>query len=240
MFIVAFDTSGANSSVAIMLDNEVVSHMSVKNSLSHSQALLPLVRNAMEELDLDLADLDYIACAVGPGSFTGLRIGIATAKGLALSLNKLIIPVPTLFALAYNVFDTSSIICPILDARRGNVYFGFYQWENGVLIELSAPNLESIENVFEKALEFDKNIIFVGDGVSLYSELIEKNNKFFVAPNNLCLHNASSVALLGKQLFQADAELPCVSISPLYLKKPQAEIDLENSKANGLGGKNND
>ena len=125
MKILAMDTSGQTASAALVDGNKLVGEYTQNDKLTHSQTILPMIAEICRQTNTEPAELDYIACAVGPGSFTGLRIGAATAKGLCLGWDKPLIPVPTLDALAYNVFMTDAVVCPIMDARRNQVYACF-------------------------------------------------------------------------------------------------------------------
>ena len=129
MKILAIDTSGQTASAALIEDEKLIGEFTQNDKLTHSQTILPMVAEICEKTNTDPKDVDYIACAVGPGSFTGLRIGAATAKGLCLGLNKPLLAVPTLDALAYHMFMTDAIVCPIMDARRQQVYACFYEWQ---------------------------------------------------------------------------------------------------------------
>ena len=136
MKILALDSSGLVASVALIQDETLVAEYTMNYKKTHSQTLLPMLDEIKKAVDLDLETLDAIAVAAGPGSFTGLRIGSATAKGLGLALDKPLIPVPTLEALAYNLYDTpeDTLICPIMDARRKQVYTGIYAFKDHCLI----------------------------------------------------------------------------------------------------------
>lgn len=140
MKILALDTTGQVASVALADEEKLIGEYTINYKMTHSQTIMPMVDAVVKMTDFDLSTVDYIACSQGPGSFTGLRIGAATAKGLALGLNKKIVPVPTLDALAYNIFETDKIICPIMDARRSQVYTALYQWEDGKLQNLTGHN----------------------------------------------------------------------------------------------------
>ena len=151
MKILAMDTSGQTASAALVDGNKLVGEYTQNDKLTHSQTILPMIAEICRQTNTEPAELDYIACAVGPGSFTGLRIGAATAKGLCLGWDKPLIPVPTLDALAYNVFMTDAVVCPIMDARRNQVYACFYQWHGEILVPLTKYMAESIEIVMEMA-----------------------------------------------------------------------------------------
>ena len=130
MRILALDSSGLVASVAVVEDAELRGEYTINYKKTHSQTLLPMLEEIVQSTGLDLKEIDAIAIAAGPGSFTGLRIGSATAKGLGLALKKPIVPVSTVDALAYNMYGTDCLVCPIMDARRNQVYTGIYEFKN--------------------------------------------------------------------------------------------------------------
>ena len=156
MKILSLDSSGMVASVAILEDERLLAEYTVNYKKTHSQTLLPMLQEIAQMVELDLETVDAIAVAGGPGSFTGLRIGSATAKGLGLALKKPLVHVPTLEGLAYNLFGTEKIICPMMDARRNQVYSGFYsfEWkdgeENGFVFKIEKSQLDIlIESIKE-------------------------------------------------------------------------------------------
>ena len=140
MKILALDSSGLVASVAVVEDEKLLAEYTVNYKKTHSQTLLPMLDEIGKMIDLDLSTIDAIAVAAGPGSFTGLRIGSATAKGLGLALDKPLIAVPTVDALAYNLYGTDKLVCPIMDARRSQVYTGVYAFDDRTLQSLKAPD----------------------------------------------------------------------------------------------------
>jgi tRNA threonylcarbamoyladenosine biosynthesis protein TsaB len=177
-------------------------------------------------IQIDINDIDYIACANGPGSFTGLRIGIATAKGLAHSLGKKIIPVPTLDALAYNVFDTCKIIVPIIDARRSHVYTSIYKWQGGVPVPIVPCCAKDIDILIQDLASFESPAIFCGDGTILHkNKIIDAGHK--IAPTSLIMQKASSVGSLAFHILSQGDILTYSSFKPFYLKVTQAEREYE-------------
>ena len=154
MKLLALDSSGLVASVAVLEDDSLLAEYTVNYKKTHSQTLLPMLDTVAQMIELNLNDLDAIAIAAGPGSFTGLRIGSATAKGLGLALNKPLIAVPTVDALAYNLFGTDKLICPIMDARRAQVYTGIYRFEDHKLIPLENQMAISVKELAEKLNTF--------------------------------------------------------------------------------------
>lgn len=227
MKILAIDTSGQTASAAIIEDSRLIGEFSQNDKLTHSQTIMPMVAMLCEQTNTKKEELDYIACAVGPGSFTGLRIGAATAKGLCLGLNKPLLAVPTLDALAYNVFMTNAIVCPIMDARRGQVYACFYEWTDDKLEHLTEYMAQSIEVIINMAQAFERPVLFLGDGVPVHREKLEKNPQFYFAPASCSLQRAASVAALGKRLAEEGKAISGNELELIYLRKSQAERERE-------------
>ena len=231
MNILALDTSGQTASVAIIKDNVMIGEYTINHKMTHSQTIMPIIAELVKMVELPLSALDAVAVASGPGSFTGLRIGAATAKGLAFALQIPIVPVPTLDALAYNIFDTKSIICPIMDARRQQVYTAFYQMEQGHQQKLSEYYAADINEVIERALGYEKQVIFLGDAVTVYDEKIEKHPNFLIAPIHSRLQRAGSVCELGLLYFMQSKAVDGKDFAPFYLRKSQAERELAEKNA---------
>ena len=156
MKVLALDSSGLVASVAIVENDCIVGEYTMNYKKTHSQTLLPMLNEVKQMTELDLNTIDAIAVAAGPGSFTGLRIGSATAKGLGFALNKPIIPVPTVDGLAYNMYRYDKLICPIMDARRSQVYTGLYHFENGNLIIFELNGLLRIIQELSKVGDLNK------------------------------------------------------------------------------------
>lgn len=224
MRILAVDTTGKTASAAIWENNTILAEYTINDKMTHSQTIMPMIEQICNRFDF--STIDYIACACGPGSFTGLRIGAATAKGLALGRNLPLVAVPTLDALAYNVFDTSAVICPIMDARRQQVYTAFYEWKKNNLCRLTEYNAFPIEEVIEQAKSYQKSIIFLGDGVAVHKELLLQND-FYFPPSHSILQRAASVAELAAKLIAEGKAIKGNELELIYLRKPQAERERE-------------
>lgn len=227
MKILAIDTTGQTATAAIAQGDKLIAEFTLNYKLTHSQTIMPMVAEICEKSETKPTDVDYIACASGPGSFTGLRIGAATAKGLALALEKTIVPVPTLDALAYNVFETDKIICPIMDARRSQVYTAFYRWDNGMLCRLTEMMAISIDEVVQMAEGYGQKVIFLGDGVPVHRERLSCNPNFIFAPAHCSLQRAASVAALAMVLAREGKAVAGNAFEPIYLRKSQAERERE-------------
>ena len=238
MKILAIDTSGTNCSVSIIDDNKILADFTVNNGTTHSQNLVPMIEQAQKFANIELADIDAFACSVGPGSFTGLRIGIATIKGFALSLNKPVLSVPTLLSLAYNISNFSGIICSIIDAKNDNVYAGIYRCDlddegTNQKIELIEDYISDNINILIDTLKkYDDDIIFVGDGVETYKTLLLENlindySNILFASSHLDHQYALSAARAAMDMAINKDFCDAHTLSPLYLKKSQAERELD-------------
>lgn len=172
MKILALDSSGIVASVAVVEDDTLLAEYTVNYKKTHSQTLLPMLDEIVKMTELELESVDAIAVAAGPGSFTGLRIGSATAKGLGLALKKPLVAVPTVDALAYNLYDAQGLICPIMDARRKQVYTGIYRFEEHQLMTLKEQWAAPIEELLEELNQRGEMVTFLGDGVPVFRELI--------------------------------------------------------------------
>jgi len=230
MIILSIDTTGQTASVALVDENHTIGEFTVSNKMTHSQILMPMIDHLINTSQMALENVDYIACAQGPGSFTGIRIGAAAAKALAHGLNKLMIPVPTLDGLAYNVYNRDYIVIPVMDARRKQVYSAFYSWKEGRLVRLTEEWADELVRVLEKAACYDK-AVFLGDGALLYGEEIQTYNPgFSLAPANSSLQRAASVGALALELAKKGEAIPYDRFVPFYLRKPQAERERENKQ----------
>lgn len=227
MKILGVDSSGLTASAAVFVDGNIVAVNSVNNNKTHSQTLLPMIELVIKQAELDVKELDAIAVAEGPGSFTGLRIGAATVKGLALAINKPVIPVSTLMGLAYNYAGTDKLVCPIMDARRGQVYTGTYSFEKDNINEIHAPEAVVMEDVITRLMKehSGETVIFLGDGVKVHEEKIRESmgTQAVFAPVHHRLQNAASIAVLGAKLYEEGKPVTGAEFEPVYLRLSQAE-----------------
>lgn len=228
MLILAIDTSALVCSAALVDDTKTIGQISFSHKKTHSQTIMPIIHDLCKTAECDLKTVDYIAVSNGPGSFTGLRIGAATAKGLAYGLNKEIIPVPTLDALAYNIFSTDSIIVPIMDARRQQVYTAFYKWEGSTQVNITGFLASDINAVLEDLREYGDRVIFLGDGVQVHKEtILGYNNNYLFAPQSLNMQMASSVGALAFSYASMGRAVGLSEFNVFYLRQSQAERTYE-------------
>lgn len=234
MKIVAIDSSGLVASVAILDEEVITAEYTTNFKKTHSQTLLPMLDTIKEMTELDLKSVDAIAVAAGPGSFTGLRIGSATAKGLGLALNIPIIPVPTVDALSFNLWGVTDVICPIMDARRNQVYTGFYSFDDsGKHTVIKEQFAEEIDKVVEELNNMGRPVVFLGDGVPVYKEKINSLIKVPVkyAPAHMSYQSAGALASLAKMYLQEGKTQSADEHTPIYLRMSQAERErLEEGK----------
>lgn len=225
MKILAIEASSLVASVAILTDDIITAEYSMNHKITHSQTLMPMIDEIVRRTDTVIEELDAIAVSAGPGSFTGLRIGSATAKGLGQALNIPLIHVPTLDAMAYNAFGYDGLICPIMDARRSQVYTGIYFFEgNDLKIELENTAI-SIQELIEKLNSMNKKVMFIGDGIPVFADFIKEHATFeyYFAPANMNRQRAASVASLGAVYYaEGRTEQPHEHL-PEYLRVSQAE-----------------
>lgn len=239
MKVLALDSSGLVASVAVVEDDGVGSSLlaeyTVNYKKTHSQTLLPMLDEIVSMIELDLNTLDAIAVAAGPGSFTGLRIGSATAKGLGLALHKPLVHIPTVDALAYNLYGTDRIICPLMDARRNQVYTGIYEWKDNRLHILEPQMAVSIQEIAEKLCSLSREVIFLGDGVPVYrhqlTEVLMAGQRFSFAPAHLNRQRAGAVGMLAVQYVREGRTESAMEHNPDYLRLPQAERERAEKEA---------
>ncbi len=229
MKILGIDSSGMVASVAIMSDGILLAEYSVNYKKTHSQTLLPMLDEIVRMTELDLENIDAIAVAAGPGSFTGLRIGSATVKGLGLALDKPIISVPTCHGLAYGLWGTDKLVCPIMDARRNQVYTGIYEFSNSELSVVLDQTAMGIEELVGLLNDMERSVIFTGDGIPVFSEYIRENIKcdFSFAPAHRNRQSAANIAAFGAVMYEKGQYESADEHKPIYLRKSQAERERE-------------
>ncbi|MBE5877763.1 MAG: tRNA (adenosine(37)-N6)-threonylcarbamoyltransferase complex dimerization subunit type 1 TsaB [Lachnospiraceae bacterium] len=230
MKILALDSSGLVASVAVIEDDNLIAEYTMNHKKTHSQTLMPMMDEIRNMTELDLATIDAIAIAAGPGSFTGLRIGSATAKGLGLALDKPIIPVPTVEALAFNLYGTDKLVCPLMDARRNQVYTGIYEFDKTeaddyTLLPLVEQCAVDIQEILDTLNSFEREVIFLGDGVAVFKERIAEVLRvpYTFAPASCNRQRAACVGTYGMQLYAKGVSETAAEHAPDYLRLSQAE-----------------
>lgn len=235
MKICAIDSSGLVASVAILDEGILTAEYSINYKITHSQTLLPMLSDIKNRVDLELSDIDAFAVTAGPGSFTGLRIGAATVKGLDFVYDKPVVAVPTLETLAYNAYGFSDVVCPIMDARRGQVYTGIYDYiyeENDFSLHIIKGQMAvAFEDLCNELNNIGKRVLFIGDGIPVYLEQMKAllRVEYSLAPAHMNRQRAGALAALGEvyiigkgnnlegQVTNSDG------LAPVYLRMSQAE-----------------
>ena len=231
MKILAIDSSSVAGSVALLEDGEIKYENISHDKRTHSETLLPMIDKLKSETGLDLNTIDAIAVTGGPGSYTGLRIGGATAKGLGLALDKPIINVPTMEALAYNVCKSDMLVCPMMDARRERVFTALYKFSDD---QVEVVKDQCVLTIDELADEIDEPVLFLGDGVDAYKDLLDEKIKVkhSFAPDEDNSVRASSFVFLAKEFFAEGKIESAKDHKPDYLMLSQAERELKEKQKN--------
>lgn len=229
MKILAIDSSGLVATVALAEEDNLIAEYTIHYKKTHSQTLMPMLEEITRMVELELDSIDAIAVASGPGSFTGLRIGAATAKGLAMGLHKPIVEVPTLEGLAYQMYGTGALVCPIMDARRNQVYTGLYAFaekDGSFCMQILKDGCAcDIMECIEAVNSFGRPAVFLGDGVKVYESVIREHARIPVvfAPAHRRLQSASCVAALGLVYAKEGRFVEAKDHAPNYFRLSQAE-----------------
>ena len=250
MRVLAIDSSGLTATVAIVEDDQTIAEYTTNYKKTHSQTLLPMIDEMVRMVDADLKEIDAIAVAGGPGSFTGLRIGSATAKGLGLALDKPLIHVPTVDAMAYSLYGCEDIICPIMDARRKQVYTGLYSfshkkreenddsslYDEPVFQVLRMQMAVPVEGLIRHLNVYRRRVVFLGDGVPVYKEMLAEGLKvpYSFAPSFMNRQRAAAVGALGIRYYKAGRYEAAAEFKPEYLRKSQAERERAEREKNAV------
>lgn len=232
MKVLAVDTSTVIASCAVMEDENMLGEFTLNQNMSHSENLVPMIKEVLDSLNLQVSDIDLYGVAVGPGSFTGLRIGIATIKAFAHVYNKPIVGVSTLEALAFNL-SFNGLIVPMIDARRNRVYTGIYKWERDKLINVMEPRAMEIDDLLELLVKEKEDIMVNGNAVYMHRDKIKDKlgDRVYFAQN---IHNscrALSVAELALQKKDRIGDSNYYNLVPEYLRESQAQRDLKKKES---------
>ena len=224
MIILAFDSTAKAASVAVCDDYKLLALYNIDNGLTQSELLLPMAENMLKCLGLTFSDVELLACAVGPGSFTGVRIGVSLVKGIAFGKNIPCVSVSTLDELAENLAGLDGIIVPCMDARRQQVYTATYRGKGGTLEKLTPDRAIAISELAEELCTYDEPIYLSGDGYAVAKRGLESAGiKVQSTPELLITENAYSVAKIAKRKYDAGEYSTDLEIAPTYLRMPQAE-----------------
>lgn len=220
MLILALESSAKAASVALMQDAELLAQYSQCSGLTHSRTLLPMVEDMLKNTDKKLADVDFIAVAHGPGSFTGIRIGVSTVKGLAWASDKKCVGVSTLAAMAWHGAAAGGLVCPVMDARRSQVYNALFEIKDGAPERLCRDRAIALSELAAELKGYDREVLLVGDGARLsFDYLTAEGISCRIAPQNLVYQSAWGVGMEALRIKPGTAD----DILPVYLRLSQAE-----------------
>lgn len=235
MVILGIESSASSASAAIVKDGKLLSEMFLNVGLTHSVTLLPLIKQSVEGAGIAVDDIDAIAVTSGPGSFTGVRIGVSTAKGIAQPGDKKCVPVSTLEAIAYPLADSECIAVSVMDARCQQVYCAMFDCSNSEMKRITKDDAISLDDLCELLQQYsNKKIILIGDGADIsYKYLKDKVDSLYIASPSVRYQSASSVAFIGeKKLLNNDNIKSADELVPSYLRLSQAESELKKKKEN--------
>ncbi len=229
MRILALDTSTNVATAAILEDGVIIGEYSCNKGKTHSQRLMPMIQSLLESVGLKAADIDAFAASVGPGSFTGLRIGVTTVKAMAFAAQKPVISVYTLDALAYNLPLSKAILCPVIDARNNQVFTAVYKFSGEKLERLTDYLGIHINELADILQAMEGDVIFLGDAAGMHKDFFYERlgSRAAMAPANSAGARAASVAVLAGRAFEEGRLEDCYDMVPFYLRKSQAEREAE-------------
>lgn len=228
MKILGIDTSSMATSIAVIEDNKLICEYTVNTKKTHSQKLMLMIENMLKISDININEMDLIAVCEGPGSFTGLRISMATAKAIAHVNNLPIIGVNSLEILAANMNLCNKKICSILDAQRTQVYTGQYKFENNEVVEVKSIDVVEIDDLIEELSDSNEEWIIVGEAVYKYEDKIKDIENIHIAASSHNVSKASSLCALAINKYNKNISVyDCYSINPVYIRKSQAEVEYD-------------
>lgn len=227
MNILAVDTSATSASVCVAQENKIIGEFSINTALTHSQTLAPMIEQLSKNTGVSLDSIDAIAVNAGPGSFTGVRIGVAAVKGIAFSRNIPCVSVSTLESMAYNMLDSDCIVCAVMDARCSQVYNAIFRISEGKVTQLVDDRALSLADLKLDLQKYSEKIILVGDGAEITFNYFENSlqNVFLASVNNR-IQKASSIACVAFEKINKGETMTASQLMPVYLRLPQAQREL--------------
>jgi tRNA threonylcarbamoyladenosine biosynthesis protein TsaB len=233
MKILCLDSATESATAAILDDDKLLGEITFNYKKQHSVIMMPMIDNLLKNNELNINDIDGFVVSKGPGSFTGLRIGMATIKGLVQAHKKPFVTICTLDALANSLPFAEGIICPIMDALRGNVFTNFYKFKDNELVSIEEPSLLSVEELIEKIKFFNEKVYFIGDGTNKFKDiLLNSLENIYFAPPHINLVKASSLGELGMKMLKKGFSEDIFTSAPIYLRASQAEREYEEKMRN--------
>lgn len=227
MKILAIDSSATAASVCIAEENKIIGEFFINTRLTHSQTLVPMVEQLAKNTGTELKEIDAIAVNAGPGSFTGVRIGVAAVKGIAFANNLPCIPLSTLESMAYNMLGSDCVVCSVMDARCSQVYNAMFRVSSGKVERLCDDRALALSDLKLDLQKYSEKIVLVGDGAELCAEYLKNSlENVFLAPINNRTQTAASVALAAFEGLKNETALSAAELMPVYLRLPQAQREL--------------
>lgn len=225
MKILAIESSGNVASIAIADGERLISEYTLNDKKTHSVRLMPMMDTLLKNAEIDISEVDVFAASIGPGSFTGLRIGISMVKGLADAANKPVVAVPTLDALANNLLFSEHLVCPIIDARNSQVYTALFETVAGEPHRLCDYRAMELDELFAEIKSRGQKVVFLGDGVISYRHIIEEklNDIALFAPQCSLFQRASNISSLAYKIIESGGATQSSELVPFYIRKSQPE-----------------
>jgi tRNA threonylcarbamoyladenosine biosynthesis protein TsaB len=225
MPILGIETATLVSSVAIATENNLLAEITLQTKQTHSELLMPHIAKILDMAGINKTDLKAIAVSIGPGSFTGLRIGLATAKALSYALKIPLVGVPTLEALAYGCPVPGAMLAPMLDAQKGNVYQAVFEWQDGQLKEVMPVTVMDIHEALERLTKYQAPVLVMGEAAVLHKEKIQQvgENLVLAAPH-VVIGRAGSIAGLGQIMMKQGISHDLMALEPVYIRRSEAEV----------------
>lgn len=230
MKILAVDCSAGPASAAVVEQGRVIASSYINVKLTHSQTMLPMIKEMLESAMLSLNDIDSFAINSGPGSFTGIRIGISAIKGLAAPKNKPCFEVSTLESIAENFRAFDCVLCAVMDARCNQVYNALFKIQNGEITRITVDRAVLVSQVVSELEAIDGKIVIAGDGAKIFEDFAKTQDNVTIAKEPLSFQNAVGTALVAERLCETSKAISHVDLKPLYLRLPQAERELKEKK----------
>ncbi|MEN6565578.1 MAG: tRNA (adenosine(37)-N6)-threonylcarbamoyltransferase complex dimerization subunit type 1 TsaB [Veillonellales bacterium] len=213
------------SSVALAAEDILLAEITLQTKKTHSEVLMPHIEQLLTMANVAKRDIMAVAVSIGPGSFTGLRIGLATAKALAYALQIPIVGVPTLAALAYGCPLPGTLLSPLLDAQKGNVYQAVFRWEQGNLQTVQPARVIRFSDVLREMGSKDQPVLLLGEGAVMNRQVIlQAGGNLLLAPPHIIMPRAASVAMLGQKMLAAGEQQDVMALEPLYIRRSEAEV----------------
>ncbi|MDU2064189.1 MAG: tRNA (adenosine(37)-N6)-threonylcarbamoyltransferase complex dimerization subunit type 1 TsaB [Sporomusaceae bacterium] len=234
MLILALDTATLVSSVALDTEEKLLAEFTLQTTKTHSEKLLPTIDALCRFAAVEPEHIEAIAVSIGPGSFTGLRIGLATAKAMSYVRSLPLIGVPTLAGLAYNLAGSTQILAPVLDAQKGNVYMALYEFTADGIQERMPVTILKAEAAYEKLVSLARKVTLLGESAQVVQAAGDNNPLITVAPPHLLMPRAASIAAAARQLYQQGKVFDAMTLEPIYIRRSEAEVLWEKRQQNQM------